>query len=309
MISMEFPALRKFSLFSLLTLCVGCTPILSSDSAVIDSLKNRGAVTLDPQNPYLAANRFLKDEMATSTELAGFLNLKGYPASLELKESAFNPLELIFYYPSIGERYDLTKSQQGWIINGPYRDGSKIEPIVSPTPRAPLPTSTPIAKKEAKKALPTPNVDTPLPTPTASGFSSPEPTEVPTVFATPSPVPTEELAPVKVKSALETSRPEPALSAAAESEQPLAEISPRGDLVHYVTLPGETLSIIARWYTEDRANAGKIGRLNRLKSSDSLSIGDTIVIPSYMIKNKVRLSEESLTKLQAVAQAEKQRAK
>ncbi|RIL09841.1 MAG: hypothetical protein DCC75_05645, partial [Proteobacteria bacterium] len=80
-----------------------------------------------------------------------------------------------------------------------------------------------------------------------------------------------------------------------------AELSPKGDLVHYVTYPGETLSNIARWYTFERDNAARIARINDLKNPDQLSPGDTIVIPAYMLKNKVRLSEQALKELQTIA--------
>lgn len=291
---MAFPVLRNSLSFFLLVF-IGCTPLLGGGSAVTSSLKNRGPISIDPQNPYLAANQFLREQTESSKELAGFLNLKGYPSSLELKESAFSPLELIFYYATAEERYDLTKSDNSWLITGPFREKDATLP---PPPLETAPVSSPLKK------------GTPVPVPTfksPSGFSSPEPSHPSEAIPTPTAVPPEPVKPVKVKSALETSRPEPALSAAAEEEEPLAEISPRGDLVHYVTMQGETLSIIARWYTNDRSNAGKLGRLNRLKSSNDLAIGDTIVIPSYMIKNKVRLTEESLAKVQATALSEMQK--
>jgi hypothetical protein len=73
-----------------------------------------------------------------------------------------------------------------------------------------------------------------------------------------------------------------------------AELSPKGDLVHYVTYPGETLYMIARWYTYDRENGPRLARINRLNNADRLALGDEIVVPAYMLKNKNRLSEEAL---------------
>lgn len=77
---------------------------------------------------------------------------------------------------------------------------------------------------------------------------------------------------------------------------PLAEITPRGDLVHYVSFPGETLGVIARWYTFDRDNALKLARINGL-SERPVSIGDSIVIPTYLLRNKGRLTEQALQAL------------
>lgn len=66
-----------------------------------------------------------------------------------------------------------------------------------------------------------------------------------------------------------------------------AELTPRGDLVHYVISPNETIEQIAGWYTDNPANADKLLRLNSLNKK--LEIGDVVVIPSYMVKKKSRM--------------------
>jgi len=76
-----------------------------------------------------------------------------------------------------------------------------------------------------------------------------------------------------------------------------AETTPKGDIVHYVTYPGETLSMISRWYTDERENAGRIARINKLARPDKLELGDTVVIPSYLVKNKNRLTESAVKSL------------
>ena len=65
-----------------------------------------------------------------------------------------------------------------------------------------------------------------------------------------------------------------------------AELTPRGDLVHYVISPNETIDQIAGWYTDNPANGEKLLRLNSLQK---LEIGDVIVIPNYMVKKKSRM--------------------
>ena len=74
--------------------------------------------------------------------------------------------------------------------------------------------------------------------------------------------------------------------------------------MHYVTFSGETLSILARWYTGDRSNAGKIARINRIADPDKLSTGDTIIIPAYLLRNKNRLTESGVKELGAKAPVE-----
>lgn len=65
-----------------------------------------------------------------------------------------------------------------------------------------------------------------------------------------------------------------------------AELTPRGDLVHYVISPNETIDQIAGWYTDNPANGEKLLRLNSLQK---LEIGDVVVIPNYMVKKKSRM--------------------
>ena len=83
-----------------------------------------------------------------------------------------------------------------------------------------------------------------------------------------------------------------------------AELTPRGDVVHHVTYPGETLSMIARWYTHDRANAGRLARINHLNNPDRLQIGDKIIVPSYLLKNKNRRTPADVRTLQTLAKEE-----
>ena len=76
-----------------------------------------------------------------------------------------------------------------------------------------------------------------------------------------------------------------------------AEITPRGDLVHYVTSDGENLDLITLWYTLDRTNAGRVARVNNLGEKTRLNIGDTVVIPAYLLRNKSRLGEAAMSEL------------
>ncbi len=68
-----------------------------------------------------------------------------------------------------------------------------------------------------------------------------------------------------------------------------AEITPRGDLVHYVIQGSENLQRIASWYTGSEDNSGRIARINQLTESQSLEPGDTVVIPNYLVQRRERL--------------------
>lgn len=76
-----------------------------------------------------------------------------------------------------------------------------------------------------------------------------------------------------------------------------AELSPKGDLVHYVTSSEETLATLSQWYTLDASNVERVRRINNFPSTQQLSVGDTVVIPSYLVKNKIRLTDKIRLKL------------
>lgn len=55
-------------------------------------------------------------------------------------------------------------------------------------------------------------------------------------------------------------------------------------LRHTIAYPGETLTLIAKWYTGDAANWRRIAELNRISSPTALRIGQVIVIPKALLK-------------------------
>ena len=68
-----------------------------------------------------------------------------------------------------------------------------------------------------------------------------------------------------------------------------------GDLIHYVSFPGETLAIVSTWYTGDIANSGALSRINELKTPHTLTPGQQIRIPSYLLKKKTPLPKSALS--------------
>ncbi len=283
------------ALLLILSLLVGCAETVRVNAGLISRLQNRGAVALSSDNPYLAANLLVSREMERSAELKGFIEHRGAPLALEVKKEAFEALTMDFYYPESREFYSLEEVDRTWVIRGPLtipRDKMKevatltrdIQGNPTLTPRAIEPGPFQSYNDKAKdfygeadaSSAPTPKPD-----------PNPSPTKL-TAKAIPPPVPTKELTMNQTISALK---------AKGGGE---AEITPKGDLVHYITYPGETLSMIARWYTDDRANAGKIARINNLSDPNQLEIGDMVVIPSYLVRNKIRMGEEVVQKLAVI---------
>lgn len=55
-------------------------------------------------------------------------------------------------------------------------------------------------------------------------------------------------------------------------------------LVHTVKYPGETLALIAEWYTGSMANWREIAKFNPSLNPNLIKIGDQIKIPPYLVK-------------------------
>ncbi len=60
---------------------------------------------------------------------------------------------------------------------------------------------------------------------------------------------------------------------------------PQG-FVHSVQWPGESLSLIAKWYTGSSSNWGALAKANPKLNPDLIRIGDKIIIPQGIIKNQ-----------------------
>lgn len=287
--SSSFPKRNRRLATLMLAICVsllmaGCVESLKAHSSILTRLRNRGPVALSSDNPYLAANLMLSKEMELSPELKGFIEHRGVPSAIEIQHELFSPLIATLYYPAERQVYTLEETDKTWYIRGPTAmDGETLKKVLAvaafqrPTGKLPEKPVEALAT-----AAPAPTIEVVANPPAAEdlGFRSP---------AQPSQhVPAARAAVTDAELVSQLSR---------GHEKELAEISPKGDIVHYVTFPNETLVAIARWYTLDADNEGRIARINRIKEGYSLSLGDTIIIPSYLIRNKLRLTEQASQQL------------
>ncbi|MDZ4786394.1 MAG: hypothetical protein SGJ02_10000 [bacterium] len=245
----------------------------SVNNSVVNSLKNRGAVPLSSSNPFLAGNVLLSKECLRSSELAGFINHRGSPKSIEVVKNWTGPTLIRMYYLDKNEYFVAEQSGDTWLIQGPGKIPEKgikmLQGLVEPG-EAP-------ALIETKSEITT-------------NTKLPSPIDLPPEIA--EPAISQEIEDSETKDPLMNT----ILKLKNEAKDP-AELSPKGDLVHYVTYSGETLIMISRWYTLDARNLGRISRINNLKNPSQLEIGDTIVIPSYLVKNKNRLNEATVKTL------------
>ncbi len=282
-----------------LSLCVACSSFSASPyTSFAPQLKNRGPVALSSENPYLAGNVIVAKEMQSSPELKGFVDFHGAPRAIEVTGEFLGPTLLYFFYPENHEQFELESSDTTWIIRGPsiiprekMKEVEALTKNIAGKPKlvtdANLLSSAKTTKKEAESSAPIVAATETEPETESStqGFRSPiSPEEPRFADAASSGVSKEQKALAELVKQI-GSHP--------------AEVTPKGDVVHYVTYPGETLSMIARWYTYERASAPKLARINKLANANKLAIGDTIVIPTYLLKNKSRLSEEAVQALRA----------
>ncbi len=304
-----------------LTLCgAGCSHhSLGANDPLMVRLNDRGPIALSESNPYLAGNLFLSREIERSAELKGFIEVRGTPNSLEIENSFFSPTTVLLHYHTPPETYQLLSSDQTWIITGPIQGTNAI---VQEANSAKVITAATAQKSQAHQAALRPSTRG-----SSEAFQSPALLERPTLVAALRSVDADaaqrtegskmpraepararlsprEVTPVAYKSTPkklsgDTSGPSPALRALiAAAPATDAEISPRGDLVHYVTQSNETLSVVARWFTFDGENAARLARMNQLGSANGeLSPGDVVVIPSYMLKNRRRLTSTGIEEL------------
>lgn len=276
---------------------------------VVERLKNRGPITLSADNPYVSSNMMLQKVMDESADVRGFVQHRGAPTVLEVRQEFLSVPIMFFYYPENGEYYRLEQDSESWLIEGPFRIDeeklAKLKPLtqvqlstqekLQPAPPPARIKSRPEPAEPEKPKAPEPK-KTPEFAETTEGIAlEKEPGEFPLPPQKASPSAVKEKPPVAPKNA-DQQIVEEVIAGGAHAT---GELTPKGDLVHYVTYPEEDLALIARWYTFDAWNAGKIARVSGISQKQPLSVGDTLVIPSYLLKNKARLTKEGLDALRA----------
>lgn len=260
--------------FSLLS--ASCTLLSPVDpvSVVEARLNGRGPVYVSPDNPFLAANLFLKSEAEKSAEVAGFLKLRGMPQRIEYSRSVFGDPHLRLFYDRTRESFEATKVENVWVFDAPAPRTATLSQATA--------SAAPIAKDNNESPSPDHQTD------------EPQLTDVP-----PKPAPRSVAKSSGFRSEVVAPQQGPQLSAVVAKCRALggfqpAERSPGGDLIHYVVDDRETASLIAEWYTGESAPAESILRLNRLSPTQLLTVGDQLVIPKYLVKNGDQLGSRAL---------------
>ncbi len=287
-----------------LFLLTGCSLSSGGNSGILNSLRNRGAVPLSTQNPYIAGNLLLSTEMDKSPELRGFIQSRGAPRAIEVAKKFASPTLLRLYYTETQEYYVAEQSGKDWLIHGPKKipdSGMKLLfSIIELTKNAPLlkiPNEVTAPPNSIEKNAPAITEEPDIRQPDIAMDIKDRTTSDNTTWQ---PATIKEPPHLNSLPQSETVSQDPLIPVVLRLKDTVtenAEISPKGDLVHYVTYPGESLTMISRWYTLEARNVGRIARINNIQNPSNLEIGDSIVIPGYLVKNKARLNESSLRTL------------
>lgn len=302
----------RLFLFCSVLLCA-CASAAGGNEALIRRLNNRGPIQLSTENPFLAANLFVSRLAEESQVVYGFIEYRGVPPAVEVVSGYFQEPAIHFYYPESREFFILEQYNEAWVVNGPERVPPGLQDRIAELTGALR--GSPVLRVYTHPELLLQNGE--------SGFARPGDESFRTAAvrspASGAPAPADVSGRRQGGSFASVGSESEQRSPAGTADSVLspnerriqdvvqrlqtdpsaqgAEITPQGDLVHHVIYPGETLSIIARWYTHDRANSGRIARINDLKNPDHLEIGDSIIVPSYLLKTKTRFSEENLSAL------------
>lgn len=303
-----------------LSFVLGCAATSRFDSLLLERLKNRGPVPLSADNPYLASNLLVSQEMAQSDELRGFIEHRGAPEAVEITQGFFSDLSMTFYYPKNKEYYFLDDIGGTWAIHGPETmsgrqidrvnkklvvgqdsgtsrsTGAALIPVATPSPSV-SERNNPRPIFEAEPTIaPTPKQAAAIPPPrivSSKQISSPQaklPKEAPSEV-TPADEQEDENIDLQLSKYTKDKPKDDKTKQDPGSSANQAELTPKGDLVHYVTVDGQSLQKISEWYTGSSSNAATIQRINKLGKSDQLNAGDEVVIPKYLLKTKQRMPE------------------
>ena len=309
-------------LLAALAACSVMTP--PANELLLERLENQGPFAVSRDNPYLAANLLLSKEVEVSQEMRGFIQHRGNPDVIEISNGLLSSRWMYFYYPANQEKYTLESKKGVWIITGPEKIAPKKLEELAPwagqaQEKGPFHRDNPaLTADPAMASLNLPASEKAAPEVKPASLTAAYKREEETASVPPREQQTASISFASFKSprlpgpAADPPQPLPGAPLTSRrtdsleldelissAGQHLAEISPRGDVVHHVTYPGESLNAVSRWYTLDQTNADKLARINRIAQDQALLPGDQVVVPAYLARNKVRLTEQALKILNA----------
>lgn len=240
---------------------LGCGPGPMMVSQSYARLDGRGPVLLGDGNEHMPADTFFQEQRAESSTISQFVTSHGEPAAISLDGRIFRSPRLVLYYPSENKGYLFRRGSSEWKAVG-------VQPIKAADREA---LDLQIAEAGGRLA----SAEAPAALPRAEVASASAP-----VAARVSPGEHELRGRLKAPQAAEEAR--------------LVRL-PNGDYRHRVTFQGESLQLLAEWYTEDARNAAVLASANRRSPTTVLRIGDEITIPKRMMRNIQAMPEAAVS--------------
>lgn len=245
-----------FSLFW----AAACGPGPATVSQLSLRLDGRGPVLLADGNDYLPADAFLKEQRASSPELGDFVDRHGEPAAISLERKLYRASRLSLFYPSENKRYVFSRWGSDWGLVGPEPiDSEDRASLDAQMAQAPRKQATAVSAQRAERV-------------TAASVSASEPAQL-----AQAPLGHQEL--------------RGRLKAPQEAKEARLQRLPNGDYRHRVTFRGESLKLLAEWYTEDAKNAAALAKASHRSPSAPLRVGDEITVPRRLMRNVQALPE------------------
>jgi len=228
---------------------------------LIPQLANSGPKPISTQNAYVAPNLLLATELANSKVVQNLTTQAGMPDAIEIERQGLQPYHLLFYYLNDKSYYDLQRHKSEWIVAGPERiAASKMKEVQAATK----------GKTAKQPALHDGGLNTLGDKAIASADDN-------------------ETAPIVVDYNKRSTR----IKSSGERSKRGSYVgdTSKQDVIHTVQYQGETMAALAKWYAEDESYIATLERINSIDADATLTIGQKITIPSYMVKQRKPLPE------------------
>lgn len=256
-----------FSLALFIATITGCGPGPATVSQLYVRLDGRGPVLLGDGNDNLPADALLKEQRASSPTLSDFVASHGEPAALSVERRLYRPTQLALYYPNENRRFVFTRWSADWELAGPEKIQSEDRESLAAQ----------LAQAGGELGAAPKAVSEAVPVRRAELANEPMSTQASLARA---PLGEQEL--------------RGRLKPPQEAQEARLVRLPNGDYRHRVTFEGETLRLLADWYTEDAKNAGALASASRRAPTTPLRIGDEVTIPKRLMRNVQALPEAAV---------------
>jgi hypothetical protein len=225
-------------------------------SPLYDRLSGRGPIVLGDDNPYLPANAFFQEQLKGSDVLGRFVQHNGEPTAMSLERKLYRKTRLGLYYADAGTLCLFARGMEDWQLEKTEQMSAQDRQSLSMQLAQSGRLAQALRYQDGTSGMAAPSGDAAF---MGSG--------------------------AELRGHLR-----PPQSAA---EARLTRL-PNGNYQHRVTFAGETLRVIAEWYTEEPGEASALAIASGRSVATPLQIGDTVTIPKRLMRNVHPLPEAAI---------------